>query len=186
MAIYGYMWYPLNPQPWAKDAKECRKNSKERRVPNFWWCKIDHCRQIHCCFGRWRRCIFSSTTVSNKARTGPDVVLIAFFESSRSPSWMLVATRKSQMPQKCHKNVTKWKSLLLEPCPQLPSKSIVLKKTVWNNLQKNTNMHVCARVPELIEKRTCSGETDLKELQLLLRTFVRLILCCTWVYVMIS
>ena len=41
---------------------------------------------------------------------------------------------------------------------------------------------MCVHVfPELIEKRTCS---HLKELQLLLCMFVRLILCCTWVYVM--
>ena len=74
--------------------KRCQKNSKRTtKVSNFWWCKIDLCRQIHCCFGRWRRCICSST-VSNKARTGPNVALIATFESSHSPSWMASGHQK--------------------------------------------------------------------------------------------
>ena len=85
------MWYPRgihNP------GQRCQKNAKRTtKVSNFWRCKIDLCRQIHCCFGRWRRCIFSST-VSNKARTGPNVLLIALKVSSHSPSWMASGHQK--------------------------------------------------------------------------------------------
>ena len=127
-----------NPHSWAKDAKRLPKEcQRTTRISNFWQCKIDHCRQIHCCFGRWRRCIFSSTTVSNKARTGPNVLLIALKVGSHRPSWMASGHRKVT-------NVTKWKSLLLEPCPQLPSKSIVLKKhfATWLRSEHVQQKHI--------------------------------------------
>ena len=137
------------------------------KVSNCWQCtieSIDHCTQILCCFGRWRSCIFSSTTASNKARTGPDVVLLAAFESKPilNGDW----------------KVTKWKSLLLEPCPQLPSKSIVLE-TIWNNLQKK-HKHACVHV----QRKRISRNS--KNLFVSLSDWFHVMPCYAWVYVIKS